>query len=119
MRINHDTVREDLEGAVWPGLKRIRYPKTESAEELRAIDEIVTRLQIETAVGVVNVFEIAGATPRVKEFGASSGGYDPSRPGQTRFRRGKTRMGTDTKKIESAFICVYLRLISDFMGARE
>ena len=94
VRINHDTVAEDLEGAVWPGLKRIRYPKTESAEELRKIDAIVTRLErergiepgtieldpgIETAVGVVNIFEIAGATPRVQEFGASSGGYDLSR----------------------------------------
>jgi citrate lyase subunit beta / citryl-CoA lyase len=94
VRINHDTPLEDLEGAVWPGLRKVRYPKTESAAELRSLDEIITRLErergiapgsieldpgIETAVGVVNVFEIAAATPRVKEFGASSGGYDLSR----------------------------------------
>lgn len=94
VRINHDTPLEDLEGAVWPGLRKIRYPKTESAQELRSLDEIVTRLErergiepgsieldpgIETAVGVVNIFGIAAATPRVKEFGASSGGYDLSR----------------------------------------
>jgi len=94
VRINHDTPREDLEGAVWPGLRKIRYPKTEFAKELRQLDEIITRLErergmapgsieiepgIESAVGVVNIFEIAGATPRVKEFGASSGGYDLSR----------------------------------------
>jgi citrate lyase subunit beta/citryl-CoA lyase len=94
VRINHDTPLEDLEGAVWPGLCKIRYPKTESAKELRSLDEIITRLErergmepgsieldpgIETAVGVVNIFEIAAATPRVKEFGASSGGYDLSR----------------------------------------
>ena len=93
-RINHDTVQADLEGAVWPGLKRIKYPKTEYAEEVRLLDEIITRLErergiapgtveidtgIETAVGVSNVFEIAGASPRIKEFGASTGGYDLSR----------------------------------------
>jgi len=94
VRINHDTVLADLEGAVWPGVKRIKYPKTESADEVRALDEIITRLErergirpgtieidpgIETAVGVAHVYEIASASPRVKEFGASTGGYDLSR----------------------------------------
>jgi citrate lyase subunit beta / citryl-CoA lyase len=93
-RINHDTVEADLEGAVWPGQKRIKYPKTEHASEVRLLDEIITRLErsrgitpgtveidcgIETAVGTANVFEIAAASPRVKEFGASAGGYDYSR----------------------------------------
>lgn len=93
-RINHDTVEADLEGAVWPGLKRIKYPKTEHAAEVRLLDEIITRLErergitpgsieidcgIETARGTANVFEIAAASPRVKEFGASAGGYDYSR----------------------------------------
>ncbi len=93
-RINHDSVEADLEGAVWPGQKRIKYPKTESAAEVRLLDEIITRLEqergiapgsieidcgIETAVGTANVFEIAAASPRVKEFGASAGGYDYSR----------------------------------------
>jgi citrate lyase subunit beta/citryl-CoA lyase len=93
-RINHDTVEADLEGAVWPGLKRIKYPKTEHASEVRLLDEIITRLErergmtpgsveidcgIETALGTTNVFEIAAASPRVKEFGASAGGYDYSR----------------------------------------
>ena len=93
-RINHDSVEADLEGAVWPGLKRIKYPKTEHAGEVRLLDEIITRLEhergiepgsieidpgIETAVGVTNLFDIAAASPRVKEFGASTGGYDLSR----------------------------------------
>jgi citrate lyase subunit beta/citryl-CoA lyase len=93
-RINHDTVEADLEGAVWPGLKRIKYPKTEHASEVRLLDEIISRLErergitpgsieidcgIETALGTANVFEIAAASPRVKEFGASAGGYDYSR----------------------------------------
>ncbi len=93
-RINHDTVLADLEAVVWPGLKRIRYPKTEHAEEVRLLDTIITRLErergirpgtieidpsIETAVGVANVYEIAGASPRVREFGATTSGYDLSR----------------------------------------
>jgi citrate lyase subunit beta/citryl-CoA lyase len=94
VRINHDSVEADLEGAVWPGLKRIKYPKTEYSHEVRALDDIITRLErergippgtveidpgIETAVGVINVFDIAAASPRVREFGASTGGYDLSR----------------------------------------
>src|SRR3954471_19277547 len=81
-RINHDTVEADLEGAVWPGLKRIKYPKTEHAAEVRMLDEIISRLErergmtpgtveidcgIETALGTTNVFEIAPRSPRIKQ----------------------------------------------------
>ena len=94
VRINHDHMFEDTEAVVWPGLKRIKYPKTEHAHEVRALDAIITRLEgergiapgtveidasIETALGVANVFEIASASPRVREFGATTGGYDLSR----------------------------------------
>ena len=80
VRINHDTVEADLEGVVWPGLKRVKYPKTEQASEVRLIDEFISRLErergitpgsieidcgIETALGTANVFEIASASPRV------------------------------------------------------
>jgi citrate lyase subunit beta / citryl-CoA lyase len=93
-RINHDRMEVDTEAVVWPGLKRIKYPKTEHAEEVRQLDEIITRLEkergipegtieidasIETAVGVTNVYDIAAASPRVREFGATTGGYDLSR----------------------------------------
>ena len=93
-RINHEYMRADLEATVWPGLKRVRYPKTEHADEIRRMDAIITRLErergirpgtieidvgIETAVGVTNVYEIAAASPRIREFGATSGGYDLSR----------------------------------------
>lgn len=93
-RINHDSVQADLEAAVWPGQKRIKYPKTEHASEVRLLDEIITRLErergiepgtveidpgIETAVGVTNSFEIAASSPRILEFGATTGGYDLSR----------------------------------------
>jgi citrate lyase subunit beta / citryl-CoA lyase len=93
-RINHDTMRDDTEAVVWPGLKRIKYPKTETADEVRALDALITRLEkergidpgsieidtsIETAVGVANVFGIASASPRIREFGVSVSGYDLSR----------------------------------------
>ena len=93
-RINHDTMEDDVEGVVWPGLKRIKYPKTETADEVRRLDALITRFEkergiepgtveidasIETAVGVTNVFDIASASPRVREFGATTGGYDLSR----------------------------------------
>lgn len=94
VRINHDYMLADLEGAIWPGIRRVRYPKTEYADEIRRVDEILTRLErergirhgtieidpgIETAVGVSNVYAIAGASERIKEFGGTSGGYDLSR----------------------------------------
>jgi citrate lyase subunit beta/citryl-CoA lyase len=93
-RINHDYVQADLEGVVWPGLAKVAYPKAEHAGEVRLLDTIITRLErergirpgtveigpnIETAVGVSNVFEIAAASPRVREYGSSTGGYDLSR----------------------------------------
>jgi citrate lyase subunit beta/citryl-CoA lyase len=94
VRINHDSMEADVEAAVWPGLKRIKYPKTEHAEEVRRLDALITRFErergidpgtieidpsIETALGVANVFEIAAASPRIREFGATTGGYDLSR----------------------------------------
>src|SRR5258705_13641268 len=50
VRINHDTPLEDLEGVIWPGLRRVRYPKTESAAEIRMLDEIITRLEKERGI---------------------------------------------------------------------
>lgn len=93
VRINHDYLWADLESVVWPGLQRVTYPKAETAEEIRRLDELISRLErergirpgtveigpnIETARGAANAFEIAAASPRVKEFGGASG-YDMSR----------------------------------------
>ena len=92
-RINHDLVHADLEAIVWPGLSKVNYPKAESAEEIRLLDDVITRLErergirpgtveiganIETATGVAAAYDIASASPRVKEFGGGSG-YDMSR----------------------------------------
>lgn len=93
-RINHEYMLADLDAVVWPGIRRIRYPKTECGDEVRQMDAIITRLErergirpgsieidpgIETAIGVTNVYEIAASSPRIREFGATSGGYDLSR----------------------------------------
>lgn len=94
VRINHEHMAADTAAAVWPGLKRIKYPKTESADEVRTLDALITRYEnergiapgtieidpgIETALAVTNVYDIAAASPRIKEFGATNGGYDMSR----------------------------------------
>ena len=67
-----------------------------TAQEIRQLDEIITRLErsvsirpgtveigasIEAAVGVANGYEIASASPRVQDFGGASG-YDIARPGR-------------------------------------
>jgi citrate lyase subunit beta/citryl-CoA lyase len=93
VRINHDYVEADLEAVIWPGLARVNYPKAETAEEIRKLDRIITRLErergirpgtieiganIETARGVANGYEIASASPRIKDFGGGTG-YDMSR----------------------------------------
>ena len=93
VRINHDFVEADLDAVVWPGLSRVNYPKAETAEEIHVLDRIITRLEkergirpgsveigpnIETARGAAVGYEIASASPRVKEFGGAAG-YDMSR----------------------------------------
>lgn len=92
-RINHDLMEADLDAVIWPGLMQVNYPKTEYGAEIRRMDEIITRLEaergirpgtveiganIETAVGVANAYEIASASPRIRDFGGASG-YDMSR----------------------------------------
>lgn len=92
-RINHDLIQADLEGIIWPGLSKVNYPKAEHGWEIEKLDRIITRLErergirlgtveiganIETSMGVANSYEIASASPRVKEFGGATG-YDMSR----------------------------------------
>ena len=49
-RINHDYVQADVEAIVWPGLERVNYPKTESAEEVRKLDEVIARMERERGI---------------------------------------------------------------------
>ncbi len=90
VRINHDYVEADLKAAVWPGVVRIILPKTETAEDMKNCADILTELEkergipvgsieitplIESALGAVNGYEIAAATPRgVSSHGGA--GYD-------------------------------------------
>ncbi len=93
VRINHDYILADLEAIVWPGLKRVNYPKAESSQEIEELDTVITRLErergirpgtveiganIETARGVANAGEIASASPRITDYGGGTG-YDMSR----------------------------------------
>jgi citrate lyase subunit beta/citryl-CoA lyase len=74
--------RDDLEAVVRPGLHVIRVPKAESADQLRAVDEVLTRLEAERrlpagAVGIVATIETAAGVmaaaglaraPRIQAF---------------------------------------------------
>jgi citrate lyase subunit beta/citryl-CoA lyase len=55
VRINHDYVEADLEGVVWPGLSRVNYLKAETAEEIRKLDVIITRLERERGIATGGV----------------------------------------------------------------
>ena len=90
VRVNHDYVEADLNGCVWPGLTRIVLPKTETADDMKHCADLLTELEkergipvgsieitplIESALGSVNGYEIATATPRgVSSHGGA--GYD-------------------------------------------
>jgi citrate lyase subunit beta/citryl-CoA lyase len=91
VRINKPFVDTDLPYAVWPGVDRIMLPKTETAEEVRHADAVVSRLEkergiapgsielypmIESALGAVNIHEILTATPRKIHSMGGAGGYD-------------------------------------------
>jgi len=91
VRINKPFVDADLPYAVWPGVDRIMLPKTETAEEVRHADAIITRLEkergiapgtielypmIESCLGAVNIHEILTATSRKIYSMGGAGGYD-------------------------------------------
>ena len=84
VRINHDTCREDIEAALWPGVSTISFPKAESGDEIREVAALLDRLEpergiipgttrispgIETVTGLYRAAEIATASPRVTGIG--------------------------------------------------
>lgn len=92
IRINTATPEADIAAALWPGMGRVAHPKTESPEQIKKVDALITKYErlrgiragstevtamIESALGVCNAYEIASASPRVKAFGGG-GGYDMS-----------------------------------------
>jgi citrate lyase subunit beta/citryl-CoA lyase len=84
VRVNADTVVEDCTAAIWQGLCAVVLPKSESPEQITALDSLLTRLEtersmpagsveimpmIETAVGVQNAYAIATSSRRITSFG--------------------------------------------------
>jgi len=82
-------LEKELDAIVGPQLDGISLPKTDSARTVRQVDAYLTELEkarglpvgqvkiipwIETAIGLVNAYEICAATPRL--IGASFGGED-------------------------------------------
>jgi len=82
-------LEDDLIAVVKPGLEGISLPKTDSASTVRRVDHYLTLLEkergmevgtvkvipwIETAIGIVNAYEICTASSRL--IGASFGGED-------------------------------------------
>ena len=89
VRINKPLYKEDIEACIWPGFNFIIFPKTESADEMRKVDQLITRLErernipegtvgiaplIESAKGIKNAYEIASATPRMRFAGTVAPG---------------------------------------------
>ena len=86
VRINNHPSRmsHDLEAVVGPKLAGLTIPKVATAEDLQRVDELVSQLeqdrqipagqirlvaQIESAAGILNARQIAGATPRLAALG--------------------------------------------------
>ena len=82
----------DVPAAVLPGVTQINFPKAETAEQIKNLDELITKMErlrgirpgtvrigatVETTLGVANSYEIASASPRIDSFGPGTG-YDMS-----------------------------------------
>jgi citrate lyase subunit beta/citryl-CoA lyase len=92
LRINCSYPEADVPAAVLPGLTQINFPKAETAEQMRHLDQLITEAErvqgirpgtvriganIETTLGVANSYEIASASRRIDTF-AGGTGYDMS-----------------------------------------
>ena len=90
VRINKPFAEADIRASVWPGVEMIRFPKTESGEELKQAADLITELEkergipvgyielsplIESALGVANIYDIFTSTDRLRS-GGGGGGYD-------------------------------------------
>ena len=92
IRINCAYPEVDVPAAVWPGVRQINFPKAETADQIRKLDELITETErtrgirpgtvrigasVETTLGVANSYEIASASSRIDAFGGGTG-YDMS-----------------------------------------
>lgn len=84
VNVGDDLLAKDLDAVVYPGLAALTIPKVDSGAMLASIDSEVTKLeadrgllsggirliaQIESARGILNAREIAGASPRLAAMG--------------------------------------------------
>ena len=84
VNVGDDLLAKDLDAVVYPGLAALTIPKVDSGAMLASIDSAVTKLeadrgllsggirliaQIESARGILNAREIAGASPRLAAMG--------------------------------------------------
>lgn len=137
--VETDWWRADLEAVVRPGLQLIRIPKAESAGEIRAVDGVLTALElerglpagaiglvatIETAAGVMAAADIARA-PRIQAltFGAADFvrdiGADPASADlATLYARQHLVLVSRAARIEPPVAPVYTQL-KDLEGLRR
>ena len=92
IRINCAYPEADVPAAAWPGVTQINFPKAETAEQIRHLDSLISKMEklrgirpgtirigatVETTLGVANSYEVASASPRIDAFGPGTG-YDMS-----------------------------------------
>ena len=80
VRINRESVDDDCDASVWPGLTGVILPKAETPEDVAQLDRVLGRLEaergiasgttriaatVETARGVWNARAVAAASPRI------------------------------------------------------
>ena len=109
-------LEDDLIAVVKPGLEGISLPKTDSAATVRRVDHYLTILErehglevgsvkiipwIETAIGIVNSYEICTASPRL--IGASFGGEDFAT--DLRIQRSKGSKEIEWPRAQMAIAC--------------
>jgi citrate lyase subunit beta/citryl-CoA lyase len=85
-----DFWRDDIAAVVGPGLDGLVLPKVEHASDLQEVDAAIAAAEsaaglaagsidlmpiVETAAGIVNVDQIAGAVPRVRRLSFGGGDY--------------------------------------------
>ncbi|MEW6265388.1 MAG: CoA ester lyase [Thermodesulfobacteriota bacterium] len=92
VRVNNDPelLEADLEASIHPGLDCLVLPKAESLDQVAAVDEQITRLEkarglmpggvglsliVETPLGLMNLREIASASPRIQVLSAGAEDY--------------------------------------------
>lgn len=108
--------KEDLEAVIIQGIDGISQPKPSTAQDIHKIAEILTRLEkkrglpegrvkilpwIETALGLINAYEIASSSPRVNGviFGANDLVLET---GMTRSEEGNELLYPKTKVVIAA-----------------